>query len=77
MAQERRAKVRELTRTRTELVQSRTELEARLLAYRCGWRKPDDIGVRKLERALGRILSELGNPDPAEALIRKRPRKET
>lgn len=56
------------------LVQSRTELEAKLLAYRCGWQKLDDIRVRKLERALGGILSELGRPDPAEGLIRRRAR---
>lgn len=56
------------------LVKTRTELEAKLLAYRCGWQKLDDIRVRKLERSLRIVLNELGSPDPAEALIRKRAR---
>ena len=52
------------------LVALRTQLEAKLLAYRCGWQSADDIRVKKLELALKAVLSELGQPDPADALIR-------
>ncbi len=51
------------------LVALRTQLEASLLAYRCGWQAADDIRVKKLELALKAVLGELGQPDPAEALI--------
>jgi len=53
------------------LVALRTQLEAKLLAYRCGWQAADDIRVKKLELALKAVLAELGRSDPAEALIRK------
>ena len=51
------------------LVALRTQLEAKLLAHRCGWQVMDDIRVKKLELALKAVLAELGSPDPAEALI--------
>ena len=51
------------------LVALRTQLEAKLLAHRCGWQEIDDIRVKKLELALKAVLAELGSPDPAEALI--------
>ena len=53
------------------LVALRSQLEAKLLAHRCGWQSLDDIRVKKLELALKAVLAELGQPDPAEALIRK------
>lgn len=53
------------------LVALRSQLEAKLLAHRCGWQALDDIRVKKLELALKAVLAELGQPDPAEALIRK------
>ena len=58
-------------RTDNTLVTLRTQLEAKLLAHRCGWRTLDDIRVKKLELALTAVLAELGQPDPAEALIRR------
>lgn len=54
------------------LIALRTQLEAKLLAYRCGWQAADDIRVKKLELALTAVLAELGQPDPAEALIRRK-----
>jgi hypothetical protein len=59
------------TRKDNALVALRTQLEAKLLAHRCGWQSLDDIRVKKLELALKAVLAELGQPDPAEALIRK------
>ncbi len=56
---------------RRSLVFARTELEAALLAHRCGWQTLDDIRLKKLELALKAVLRELGQPDPAEALIRR------
>ena len=52
------------------LVALRTQLEAKLLAHRCGWQTADDLRVKKLELALKAVLGELGQPDPADALIR-------
>ena len=60
---------REAKRKDSALVALRTQLEAKLLAHRCGWQVLDDIRVRKLELALKAVLAELGQPDPAEALI--------
>ena len=37
-----------------------------------GWQVLDDIRVKKLELGLKAVLGELGQPDPAEALISKR-----
>lgn len=55
----------------TALIALRSQLEAKLLAHRCGWQSLDDIRLRKLELALKAVLGELDQPDPAEALIRK------
>ena len=60
---------REVKHKDSALVALRTQLEAKLLAHRCGWQVLDDIRVRKLELALKAVLAELGQPDPAEALI--------
>ena len=62
---------REAKRKDSALVALRTQLEAKLLAHRCGWQPLDDIRVRKLELALKAVLAELGQPDPAEELIRR------
>ena len=62
---------RDAKRQDKALVALRTELEAKLLAHRCGWQALDDIRVKKLELALKAVLAELGQPDPAEALIRR------
>ena len=53
----------------TALIALRTQLEAKLLAHRCGWQALDDIRVKRLELALKAVLAKLGSPDPAEALI--------
>ena len=45
------------------LTQQRSELEARLLAYRCGWLELDEIKIRKLEKALRGVLHKLGTDD--------------
>lgn len=45
-------------------IRLRSELEAKLLAYRCGWLSRDEIKIRKLERELARLLDELENEDP-------------
>jgi hypothetical protein len=47
----------------------RLDLEAKLLAYRCGWLACDEIKVRKLERDLGRILDSAGEDQLARQLI--------
>ena len=39
-------------------VRRRGELEAKLLAYRCGWLASDEIHVRRLKRELARLLDE-------------------
>jgi hypothetical protein len=62
---------RDAKRQNSALVALRTQLEAKLLAHRCGWRTLDDIRVKKLELALQAVLAELGQPDPAEELIRR------
>ena len=62
---------RETKRKDSALVARRTQLEAKLLAHRCGWQALDDIRVKKLELALQAVLAELGQPDPAEGLIRR------
>lgn len=41
----------------------RSELEAKLLAYRCGWLARDEIKIRKLERELDRVLKQIGTDD--------------
>ena len=64
-----RTDTRDIERKDTALVALRTQLEAKLLAHRCGWQEMDDIRVKKLELALKAVLAELGAPDPAEALI--------
>ena len=52
------------------LIQQRSELEARLLAYRCGWLELDEIKIRKLENALRQVLQMLGTDDVlARALL--------
>jgi hypothetical protein len=53
-----------LTADTPNLVGRRTELEAKLLAHRCGWLASDEIKVRKLERALAEVLAEIGRDDP-------------
>lgn len=50
-------------------VRRRTELEAKLIAYRCGWLVGDEIRIRRLERELGRLLDEIGQDDPAHRLL--------
>lgn len=57
---------------RRKLVRRRTELEARLIAHRCGWQILDDIGLKRTRRSLASVLKSLGAPDPAQALIRRR-----
>jgi hypothetical protein len=50
--------------------QRRSELEAKLLAYRCGWLAPDEIRVRRLKRELARLLEEIQADDAmARALL--------
>ena len=50
--------------------QQRWELEAKLLAYRCGWLPFDEIKIRKLEHELTGVLTTNGIQDSlAEALI--------
>lgn len=48
----------------TNAIRRRTELEAKLLAYRCGWLARDEIRIRKLERALLTVLAAIGRDDP-------------
>ena len=51
-------------------MQRRTQLEAKLIAYRCGWLERDEIAIRKLERALDRVVREIGREDRmARALL--------
>ena len=47
----------------------RLDLEAKLLAYRCGWLACDEIKIKKLERDLGRILDSTGEDQLARQLI--------
>ena len=54
---------------RRTLVRRRTELEARLIAHRCGWRQLDEVRLQRLYRALASTLEALGDRDPAEMLI--------
>ena len=55
---------------RSELVRQRAELEAALLAYRCGWRGSDEIRIERLRRGLKAVLDALGSKDdPARALL--------
>ena len=50
--------------------QRRSELEAKLLAYRCGWLAPDEIRVRRLKRELALLLEETQADDAmARALL--------
>ena len=56
---------------RRALVRRRTDLEAVLIAHRCGWRTLDEIRLTRTRRALASVLKSLGVPDPAEALIRR------
>ena len=64
-------KNRPFSNDRRQLIRQRTELEARLLAYRCGWLSADEINIRKLKRALARVLGSLEGADPlAEELLR-------
>jgi len=56
---------------RRTLIRQRTELEARLLAHRSGWRVMDEIRLRRFELSLITVLEALGEPDPAEALIHR------
>ena len=61
---------------RRALVRRRTELEARLIAHRCGWRTLDDIRLRRVRRSLAGVLRALGAPDPAELLMQGHERQE-
>ena len=70
-ARQARTETQDRSRKDSALVALRTQLEAKLLAHRCGWQALDDIRVKKLELALKAVLAELGQPDPAEALIRR------
>ena len=45
------------------VVRRRSELEAKLLAYRCGWLARDEIRIRKLERELDLVLKRIGTDD--------------
>ncbi len=55
---------------RQDLVRQRAQLEAALLAYRCGWRANDEIRVERLRRGLKAVLDALGTRnDPARALL--------
>ena len=42
----------------TALIALRTQLEAKLLAHRCGWQALDDIRVKRLELALKAVLAK-------------------
>jgi len=46
-----------------QAIRLRTNLEAKLLAYRSGWLPFDEIKIRKLERELQIVLSVIGNED--------------
>ncbi|MEJ2088276.1 MAG: hypothetical protein P8Y69_07345 [Gammaproteobacteria bacterium] len=61
---------------RHQAVHRRTALEAKLLAYRCGWLAPDEVRVRRLQRALERVLAEIGRDDPMarQLLMRAAPK---
>jgi hypothetical protein len=48
---------------RNAVVRQRSELEAKLLAYRCGWLARDEIKIRKLQRELDQILKQIGTDD--------------
>jgi hypothetical protein len=51
-------------------VRRRTQIEAKLLAYRCGWLPSDEIRIRKLTRELSEVLDYIGAGDPlAQQLI--------
>ncbi|MEM8769996.1 MAG: hypothetical protein AAGE43_21380 [Pseudomonadota bacterium] len=55
---------------RQDLTRQRAELEAALLAYRCGWRANDEVRVERLRRGLKAVLDALGAAnDPARALL--------
>ena len=45
-------------------VRRRTEIEAKLLAYRSGWLPSDEIRIRKLTRELSEVLDYIGAADP-------------
>ncbi len=56
------------------LIRRRTELEAKLLAWRSGWIRLDELRIRKLEKELEAVLAGLPDQDPlAQALIRRAP----
>lgn len=48
----------------TSAVRRRTEIEAKLLAYRSGWLPSDEIRIRKLTRELSEVLDYIGAADP-------------
>ena len=56
---------------RCGLVRRRSELEAKLLAHRLGWRRLDEIRLRRTRHTLKSVLEALGQEDPAEALLRR------
>ena len=45
------------------LIRRRTDLEAKLLAWRAGWIDLDELRVRKLQRELHAVLTELQTQD--------------
>lgn len=49
----------------------RLDLEAKLLAYRCGWLSFDEIKIRKLERQLKQLLESAGDDQMARNLINR------
>jgi len=51
------------------LKRRRTELEAKLLAYRLGWLAEDDVHVRRLQRDLKTVLSLLPEGDSRAAAL--------
>ena len=48
---------------RRTLIRRRTDLEAKLLAWRSGWIDLDELRVRKLQRELHAVLTELQTKD--------------
>ena len=52
-------------------IRLRLDLEAKLLAYRCGWLACDEIRIRKLQRDLGRMLDSAGEDQLARQLVER------
>ncbi len=50
--------------SRWTAIRRRSEIEAKLIAYRCGWLASDEIHIRKLTRELSEVLYFIGADDP-------------